>query len=182
MKGKLVIIALSLILFLFIGCENFPTSPNAKMGNIEIVTLTTPSGAVLQGNPLYVEELISAQGGGTLELVYQHGNSEMHHKVVFEPNALPNDTTVSMLIPHPNLVLLDFEPSGVNFSIPVQVELHYLGFNFTRYMGSNLDMFWWDETSGTWEPINADIEVSETELHVHFELEHFSRYALGRTD
>jgi len=182
-KGKFTtLVAIALILGFYSGCENYPTSPESTEGGIEIVRLTPPEGAVILSGPLYAEAWIEAEEGGEVELQTQYWGWQIDHTVSIPGGALPQDTTVSISLPYPYMVLIELEPSDVSFNLPVEVELHYEGFYCGFLFYWSLNMYWWDEENQVWVPIDAEIEVEEHELDVSFTLEHFSRYALARSD
>jgi hypothetical protein len=182
-KGRLkALIGAIILLGFYSGCEMYPTSPEPPEGGIEIVRLAPPEGAVVLSGPLYAEAWIEAEEGGEVTLSAQYMTWQIEHTVSVPAGALPQDTTVSISLPHPFLVLVELEPSNVNFNIPVEVELRYDGFDCGFMMQWSLGMFWWDEANQVWVPIDAEIEVGEDGLRVSFSVEHFSRYALARSD
>jgi len=182
-KGKIrVWIFIIALLGFYSGCEMYPTAPEPTENGIDIVRLAPPEGAVILSGPLYAEAWIEAEEGGEVTLSAQYGGWDIHHTVSIPAGALPQDTMVSIALPHPFLIMVELEPSYVSFSIPVNIELKYEGFQSGSMMGENLGVFWWDEVNQVWVPIDANIEIGVDRLDISFLVEHFSRYALARSD
>ncbi|MCH7677049.1 hypothetical protein IH879_19170 [candidate division KSB1 bacterium] len=71
----------------------------------------------------------------------------------------------------------DFSPHGTKFNLPVRVELSYKGADLTGVNEDNLEIRYYNETTGQWELIGN--QVDKVKKVVIGYTDHFSRYAIG---
>ena len=71
----------------------------------------------------------------------------------------------------------EFSPHGTTFNLPVRVELSYKGADLTGVNEDNLEIRYYNETTGQWELISN--QVDKVKKVVIGYTDHFSRYAIG---
>ncbi len=71
----------------------------------------------------------------------------------------------------------DFSPHGTTFNLPVRVELSYKGADLTGVNEDNLEIRYYNETTGQWELIGNEVDTSKKVVIGY--TDHFSRYAIG---
>ncbi len=71
----------------------------------------------------------------------------------------------------------DFSPHGTKFNLPVRVELSYKRADLTGVNEDNLEIRYYNETTGQWELIGN--QVDKVKKVVIGYTDHFSRYAIG---
>lgn len=140
----------------------------------------------------YVEALITALQGGRLTLDWENKDangvtvSKIIANITISPNALERDTNISINLPNPAYVDLEFGESGTQFRIPAVVKLDMEGLNLSGYSNADeIDLYWYDLATNSWVLVPKDYK----EVHLllgkvtgvwHFD--HFSRYSLGGND
>ncbi len=159
-------------MILFSGCSRSPLN-TTEVENAEPQVLTR-SVSLVAGGPelspldLYTEQVISAENGGTLELV----------DVVLDipPQAVDNDTLFSILIPSLDEFYNEFGTEGLVFNVPVTVTMSYRGADLSGVDESTIRIGWLNEETGAWEDMLC--EVDQVNKVVIGKLYHFSAYAL----
>ena len=71
----------------------------------------------------------------------------------------------------------DFSPHGTKFNLPVRVELSYKRADLTGVNEDNLEIRYYNATTGQWELIGN--QVDKVKKVVIGYTDHFSRYAIG---
>lgn len=182
-KAKWGIYALAVFAAFFIGSCTHTYAPSSGLKTIQIVQFQPAKESVLAGGGgwenLHEESWITSSQGGDVELTYNFFSFHFANTISIPSGALPHDTLVSITVPNAFVAEYYYEPSPMVFNNPVTVTLSYQSPSIDEGW-EDLGIYYYDEDEQEWEEIDADIEVSHHELHATFELEHFSRYALGR--
>ena len=71
----------------------------------------------------------------------------------------------------------DFSPHGTTFNLPVRLELSYKDADLTGVNEDDLEIRYYDETTGQWEFIGNQVD-KDKKVVVGY-TDHFSRYAIG---
>ncbi len=184
-----VVVVMSLV---FVGCStDNPVVPNEANTSGRVVQSTTGPVTILgmdqaqkdgaslaksEAVDVHVEQFIDASEGGEIVL----GNGDLgFSKIIFEPNALPEDMTISITYREDEYCEGIFEPHGTVFNVPVRIELSYLNADLTNVNEEELEVYYYNESTGLWEVVGGDVDVPTKSVSVY--LEHFSRYAIVKT-
>lgn len=151
------------------------TGPVTILG-LDRTQQATSSLSKASGVDVQREEFIQAAVGGEIVV----GNTVLgHSKLVFEPNALPQDMTISITYRKEEYCEGIFEPHGTQFNEPVLVELSYRNADVSDYDENELRIYYYNESTGLWELVGGTVDVANKTVSVY--LEHFSRYAIVKT-
>ena len=169
---------LLLVLLFYPGCGKraSPTAPDVPKSGFRILRLGggSSTGSIYKGKPLHAEKLIKASEGGCVELE----GKDVEHEVCVPAGALSHNTVIGISCPDAELTMVDLGPCGISFNLPVKVELSW---EDVEDIPEDLGIYWWDEESGEWVEIPAEIDVDGDDVKAEFELSHFSRYALAES-
>ncbi len=175
MKLGLVLLVLPIGLVVFWGCgeREMPEPPPGPVG-----VLLAPSQQLGIERPnilremTYKEAMVKTNSRTLLKL--------RTHELVILPNALEQDTTVSICLPYPDYLILDLEPSGLKFdpNKPAKLCFCYQDVDLGHIAAKDLVVYRWvDGESGMWERLDGVVNTQRQMVEV--DLQHFSRYALA---
>lgn len=169
-------------------------TPTSDQGGEHSVEVTASDGRAsstqaytveVQTTTVVASQFISATAGGTVEVSDQTSDLA-GTTVVIPPNALPEDTTVTIgEVSNPSYlvegaVAIDLGPS-MTFSAPVTITLPYTD-EFLNTFGisdeTQLAIFTFDETTQSWEEIQV-ISVDPTTNTITGQVDHFSLFAVA---
>jgi hypothetical protein len=179
-----IIVALA---FIFVGCStDTSVAPIQQTANGLQVQSTDGPVTMLQMNPdalakgegfnFSTQVDIDADQGGQLVV----GNpTRGYSKLIFPPNALSEDMTISLEFWIDDFFEGLFEPHGTYFNEPVRVELSYKNADLTGVNENGLQIYYYNETIGLWEHIGGEVDTANKIVVCY--LEHFSRYAIIKT-
>ena len=166
-KLMTTLFAVSLFAFVgLVGCSNAPTGLNSQ----EPTTLLKRSFAATKvlGDMAYIETIISANEGGIVTL----HDVELY----FPPNALDNDTLISINVPDLSVFANDFGTEGLFFNVPVRVTMGYRDADLSGIDETTIKMAWFNDRTGAWDIINCELDIANKQVIA--EVYHFSAYAL----
>jgi len=167
------------------GCTHTYT-PSSGYSSVNIIQFHGDENVITGGGGgaynLHAEQWIASSTGGNVDLTFRFGPYSMGNSISVPAGALPADTLISITVPNAYVCEFYYEPSGIFFNTPVLVSLSYHSpmINPESEDWEDLHVFWFNEETEEWEEIPSDISISRHELDVTFQLEHFSRYAVGR--
>jgi hypothetical protein len=174
-------------LLVFYGCSkdtsiNSPvvTGTDDPLDMINIVQVEEGSHSASWGSFSAKEHIVAADGG-TVNLTYTwYGYMDGDHTVDVPAGALPGDTTVSITVPYPWMMVVDMGTAGLNFSRSVDIDLHYE----SPYIGSlsptsNYYIAYWNPATSKWEEIPGTVTYGNGWIDAEFSVDHFSRYAVA---
>ncbi len=184
----LVVLVLS---FIFWGCSSQnPTTPTPETHGLVVQSNTGPvtlikfdrslfsnsSLAKSEGTDTHNEVYIEAAVGGEVVV----GNTDLgYSKVVFQPNDLPSDMTISMTYPVDDYCDGLFDPHVSQFNSPVYVELSYKNTDLTDTNEDDLRIYYYNESTELWEYIGGTVDKDRKVVTGY--VDHFSRYAIVKT-
>lgn len=116
--------------------------------------------------PGFETELIEASKGGDVE----YGR----FKVRFPENALAQNTYITVRDPGDGYVTCQLEPHGIQFQLPVQLEIDLNGLDYLPY--EDWSVFWLHEGPDVWEDQHGVFDHGKVKVS----LLHFSEYRPGR--
>lgn len=158
------------VLLMAVGCSETPLGVSSDNGEPQILMRSADFVSTVSLSPaqFYVEEVISAEKGGTLSLL----------DVFLEipPGAIDNDTLFSINIPDLNVFYNEFGTSGLMFNKPVRVTMSYRSADLSGVDESTIRIGWYNPTNGKFQDVVCDVDF-ENKV-VTGELQHFSAYAL----
>ncbi len=173
--------------FIFVGCStDTSVAPVQQTGNglqvkstdglVTMLQMKQGSLAKSEGT-FFTEVFIDAEQGGQLVV----GNpSRGYSKLIFPPNAVSEDMTISLEFWIDDFFEGLFEPHGTYFNEPVRVELSYKNADLSDVEDENdLQIYYYNESIGLWEHVGGDVDT-DNKIVVCY-LEHFSRYAIIKT-
>lgn len=143
---------------------------------------TQTLGKIVQGTGNLVEEgislllVLSAPGSSSALIPAATGGQVRYgrYTLTVPPGALAQDTIISVSDPGNGYVMCDLEPHGLQFNVPVRLQVDLTGVNVGPY--SDWSVFWYNPTSGGWEDQHGVFGPNTLTADLH----HFSRYAGGR--
>lgn len=149
-----------------VGCSEAPTGIDSQ----ETTTLLKRSFAATKvlGEEAYTETIISAGEGGIVAL----HDVELY----FPPNALDNDTLISINVPDLSVFANDFGTDGLFFNVPVRVTMGYRDADLSGIDETTIKMAWFNDRTGNWDIISCILD--QVNKQVIAEVYHFSAYAL----
>lgn len=179
----------------FFGCsKNVSTlEPERKiiLDPSELHVLALPvseadGGLAIMGDPeTSVEEWVSADDGGTVELRYKVKRVDVELEFQVLPHSLSDSAKISMSLPDGLQMLADvdmtFGPSGTVFEPAAQLEIDARGLDLSGIDPNKIGFFFYNKEEGFWEKMEATVEVHEASQRVHVTtyVSHFSRYAIA---
>lgn len=176
------------IAFIFVGCstDTSVAPPQQQTVNGLQVESNTGPVTILKMKPsslakgekinLSTQGFIDAEQGGQLVVGTPIRG---YSKLVFEPNALPEDMTITITYWIDEYFEGVFDPHGTQFNEPVRVELSYRNADLTGIDENDLKIYYYNESLNIWEYVGGEIDA-ENKLVICY-LEHFSRYAIVKT-
>ncbi len=169
-------------LALFLGCtQSF--EPSSQYNSVNIVQFQNVGVDITSGggSSVRAEKWIESETGGVVSASFCSGDFSLKTIITVPSGALPFDTTFSILIPDAYTAEFYFEPSNIPFEKMVRVNIVY---NSSKIDPSSPD---WQNLKvfrfvggDDWEIVPSLVLVSHGRMTVTFQLEHFSRYAIGR--
>ncbi|UCE66015.1 MAG: hypothetical protein JSU85_14355 [Candidatus Zixiibacteriota bacterium] len=170
-------LAVVLTLFFVIGCSNNtpvqPVGPSpADMGKLP--QLSSGDESKTSGTVVYVSEYIEKSVGGTIKI-----ERDVHlHEFTIKPEAIEEDTLITIMtvdeeILGKTMILFDFGPEGLKFSIP-----SILRFDMSELENETptANLFYFHPEEQKWIYLYS-VEVKDG--IAEFEIEHFSKYAIS---
>lgn len=147
-------------------------SGSSDGGNFAI--LADPLGGIEQCADDAVAEgsgLIRAEEGGVVSLG--------RFRLEIPAGALSEDTFIEISRPDPHLVMCELEPHGIQFNLPVTLQIDYGGTTVEDCEESipALGVYWFDEVSGDWQLVGDELDTVGDKIEA--QLGHFSKYASG---
>lgn len=186
-KYSAALFLLVALVFVFIGCStDTSVAPSQHNVNGLLVESNTGPVTILKLKPdalakgekvaFSTQVYVTVANGGQLVV----GNSNRgYSKLIFEPNAISEDMTISLTYWIDDFFEGLFEPHGIQFNEPVRVELSYKNADLTGVDENDLKVYYFNESTNMWEYVGGDVDT-ENKLVVCY-LEHFSRYAIVKT-
>ena len=157
------------VIALLAGCSESPLSTSVEPQS-DLLTRSPEAKAIagLASSSMYTEQVITAAGGGRIELL----------DVVLEipAGAVSNDTTFSIEIPDVNVFYNEFGTSGLVFNVPVKVTMSYRDAQLDGVDESTIRIAWLNEATGEFEDVDGTVDYENKTITA--ELEHFSAYGL----
>jgi hypothetical protein len=170
------LLACSVLLISSIGCSpGTPTAPSLAPQNVVespnfIRILSASDTKDVQGPSLAqgpVATMISADIGGTI--------TSGRFTLVFSPNALDEDTEITIEVINDGTLGVELGPHGIQFNQPVVLEMDLTG-TTAEGEGDAASTLWFNEDQGWWE---AMPHLNGNEDRLKTTLEHFSKYKAG---
>lgn len=172
--------------FIIVGCSTdtsmAPTQQTANGLQVQstdgpVTMLQMKQGSLAKSEwTFFTEVFIDAEQGGQLVV----GNPiRGYSKLIFPPNAVSEDMTISLEFWIDDFFEGLFEPHGTNFDEPVRVELSYKNADLTGVDENGLQIYYYNESIGLWEHVGGEVDTANKIVVCY--LEHFSRYAIIKT-
>ncbi len=166
------LLACSILLVTSIGCSpGTPTAPSLAPQNVvespNFVRILSASDKNVDGPSLAAGPavtMISAETGGTI--------TSGRFTLVFPPNALSEDTEISIEMINDGTLGVELGPHGIQFNQPVTLEMDLIG-TTAEGEGDTSSTLWFNEDQGWWE---AMPHLNGNEDKLKTKLEHFSKY------
>ncbi len=186
-KYSTALFLLVALVFVFLGCSTdssvTPSQQNvnglrveSNTGPVTILKLKPDALAKGEKAAFSTQIYVTVAEGGQLVV----GNpSRGYSKLIFEPNAISEDMTISLTYWIDDFFEGVFEPHGIQFNEPVRVELSYKNADLTGIDENDLKIYYFNESTNLWEYVGGDVDAAN-KLVVCY-LEHFSRYAIVKT-
>jgi hypothetical protein len=164
-KKGVFFFAAIIALIAVVGCSKIPTQSDApKQTNLLKRSLSVAKTA----GALHTDTTISAANGGVVSL--------LDVELTFPPNALANDTLISIDIPDISVFENHFGTDGLQFSVPVKVVMSYRDADLSGVNESTIAIAWYNTTAGEWDKMVCTLDTVNKTVTGY--LEHFSAYAL----
>ncbi|MDZ7722802.1 MAG: hypothetical protein U5R06_08305 [candidate division KSB1 bacterium] len=179
---SIIAVALMAVIIALTGCSTdnavSPTSSANQSAQGKIVQSDIGPVQILslKSAPLAksaAEQFIVAKEGGTIAI---GNNTQGISKIVFKPNDLPKDMSITFSWAIDEYCIGEFGPHGTQFNSPVRVELSYKAAELTNVDEENLRISYYNENTNVWEVLGGKTDVENKVLIAY--LEHFSRYAI----
>lgn len=153
-----------------IGCSQIPTANNEPTVSDDspVLLKRTTSVAKILGDSAYVETIVSAKLGGIVSL--------LDVQLYFPPNALNNDTSISISIPDLFIFENHFGTDGLVFNVPVKVVMSYRDADLSGVDENSIKMAWYNTTADHWDVIDCQINLVDKTVTAY--VNHFSAYGL----
>jgi hypothetical protein len=166
------LLACSTLLVAAIGCSpGSPTAPSSAPLNVVespnfIRILSTSSKGVqdLSLSAAVASKMITAENGGVI--------SNGRVTLVFPPNALDEDTEITIEMDTDGTLGVELKPHGIQFSRPVIMAMDLVGTTAAGRGGTSA-VLWFNETQEWWEVID---KVQSHDNEIKTKLNHFSKY------
>ncbi len=160
------------LLLASIGCNpGTPTAPSSAPVNVVespnfIRILSTSSKGVqdLSLSATVASKMITAENGGVI--------SNGRVTLVFPPNALDEDTEITVEMDTDGTLGVELKPHGIQFSHPVIMTMDLVG-TTAEGRGGTSAILWFNETQEWWEVIH---KVQSHNNEIVTKLNHFSKY------
>lgn len=163
------------VLVLGVSCadDSSQMGPTATPEFIEILGPEAPAGvagSAVKGRSAAMEasQLVTPEAGGTVAF----GRAT----VVIPPDALRENTQITVRSTDDALVGCELGPHGIAFDRPVTLQFDLKG---TEALPTDdLTIYWFNEETGAWEDVGGTLDPATMVLST--KLEHFSQYRAGR--
>lgn len=181
---------------LFSGCEQQQTTApdvgavEQPAQNIKIIPIGVESSSLKKVTT--ESKLMTPEEGGWIQLFHVGDDTSdvifVYSRLVIRPNTMSDTAEVSLTVDDQHFAGVTdvvFEPHGTTFSQPALLTLYAYGVNLTGVNPDKLSLYYVNEETGLWEPMEYQYMYVSQELGIIYilngELPHFSRYALGET-
>jgi hypothetical protein len=165
LKSGALIVAVIFTIIALVGCSTAPTQSDTPK---ETVLLKRNLSVAKTVGVIHTDTVLSAAKGGVVSL--------LDVELTFPPNALSNDTLISIDIPDISVFENDFGTDGLHFNVPVKVVMSYRDADLGGVNESNITIAWYNPSSGEWDKMVCTLDTVNKTVTGY--LEHFSAYAL----
>ena len=166
------LLACSVLLVTSIGCSpGTPTAPSLAPQNV----VESPNFiSILSASDKDVQSPSLAQGPAVMMISAAEGGviSSGLITLTFPPNALSEDTEITIEMMRDGSLGVELGPHGIQFNQPVTLEMDLIG-TTGEGMGETSSTLWFNEDEGWWEEM-PHLNGNENKLKTN--LEHFSKY------
>jgi len=159
-----------LAVLLMAGCSESPVTSSYDEPQTQLLTRSDAFKSAMQtaSSEYYMEQVISAADGGTLNL--------LDVTLEIPAGAVPNDTVFSISIPDIDVFYNEFGTSGLVFDKPVKVTMSYRGADLSNILEPTIRIAYYNELTGVFEDVEGQIDMVNKTITA--ELYHFSAYGL----
>ena len=105
--------------------------------------------------------------------------SSISMKLEIGKDALSAPTPITMSLPVPGEVMVEFGPRGTTFLKPIKWTVESIAIDVAPEDVDEIQCYYWDEVEEDWVSMGGDVVLNGNKFVLTCWLDHFSRYAWG---